>query len=462
MKSATPRFSSLVGQRAPDFELLCVSATHPTPRTVKLADYVDHWLVLMFYPQDFSLVCPTELLALSDRYEEFSDRGAEVLAVSTDSIESHAQWIARPRGEGGLESLRFPLAADPSGSTSLAYGVYVEERHLALRGLFIVDPNSVVQIQVVHNMSVGRSTDDVLRLIQALQIGGLCGESWSPGHDPIDPAEELGPGRVIGHFRIEERIGSGGFATVYRASDNRLKRDVALKVLKRIDGLQPNLRGEAQMAAALNHPNVCIVHSADEVDGVSMIVMEYLRGTSLQERIEQGPIGTEGTIVLARGIAAGMAAAHLGGVVHGDLKPANIMIMPDDTAKILDFGLAERCRRLDEADSTASFGAQPAAGRGGTWSYMSPEQADGAPASIAGDVFSFGIVLYEMLTGRKAFSDSSGLKVLSQIRSSEPDDLALQVPEPFPNLLRKMLVRSPAERDITMARIEEFFTRRWM
>ena len=163
MKSGS--IDSLVGRRAPDFRIPCTrSAEHPAC-VARLGDYADRWLLLMFYPQDFSLICPTELTTLSRRYDELAAHRADVLAVSIDSVESHERWIDTDQGRGGLGSVRFPLGSDADGAVSRAYGMFAESQGLALRGLFIVDPNSVVQYSVVHNMSTGRSVDEIFRVL---------------------------------------------------------------------------------------------------------------------------------------------------------------------------------------------------------------------------------------------------------------------------------------------------------
>src|SRR5262249_42113793 len=152
-----------------------------------LDDFRDGWLILVFYPRDFSLVCPGELTALSGRIEEFRRRGCQLLGVSTDSLESHERWLATPPAPGGVGDLPFPLASDHDGAASRAYGVYLEQQHIALRGLFIIDPNGVLQFQVVHNLSVGRRSEEVLRVLAALGTGGMCPEDWCPDGDTFDP-----------------------------------------------------------------------------------------------------------------------------------------------------------------------------------------------------------------------------------------------------------------------------------
>lgn len=207
--------TTLVGRPAPEFQMPCTATpTHPE-RETRLGDYRGSWLVLFFYPRDFSLVCPTELTAIGERIAEFETRGCRVLAVSTDPIATHEQWIATPRDRGGLGGVSPPLASDESGGVSSAYGVYLEHQHVALRGLFIIDTNGVVQYESVHNLNVGRSSAEVVRILEALQTGGMCPEDWCVDCPTLDPTEHLGPGSVVSHYRIEEEVGRGSSASVW-------------------------------------------------------------------------------------------------------------------------------------------------------------------------------------------------------------------------------------------------------
>ncbi|MCH8913668.1 MAG: serine/threonine protein kinase, partial [Planctomycetes bacterium] len=257
------------------------------------------------------------------------------------------------------------------------------------------------------------------------------------------------------HYRIDEKIGDGGFAVVFRAYDRTLERPVALKILKPTDKQIPSIQQEARAAAALNHPNVCTIHSIDDSEGISMIVMEYLKGQSLKQMIAGGALGPKKVAPIAVQVARGMAAAHEAGVIHGDLKPANIIVTHEGTAKVLDFGLANRRRLRDLGDSTKSLDLAGSGSLAGTPGYMSPEQVDGAEASAAGDVFSFGLVIYELLTGRPAFSGSDVLRVLSEVRSIDPGEMLKQVSEPFRSVLARMLIRDSRRRTITMRDVEQ-------
>jgi alkyl hydroperoxide reductase subunit AhpC len=180
---ANPTFYSRakVGHPAPAFAMKTAHNLQRLEARVALEDYRDRWLVLFFYPLDFTFVCPTEILALSDRYDEFTELGADVLGVSTDSVYAHRAWMQTPREQNGIASLQFALASDITKSVSADYGVLIEDEGVALRGLFIIDPAGVLQYSVVHNLNIGRSVDETLRVLEGLQTGGLCAADWQPG-----------------------------------------------------------------------------------------------------------------------------------------------------------------------------------------------------------------------------------------------------------------------------------------
>lgn len=168
----------LVGRKAPEFSMNTVAGDGSDFGRVSLDDYKGKWLVMFFYPLDFTFVCPTEITAYSKRCEEFEALGAEVLGVSVDSEHSHKAWI-----NGDLGKLNFPLAADMTKKVSLDYGVLVEEAGIALRGLFIINPDGDIKYSVVHDLNVGRSVDETLRVLKALQTGGLCPVDWEEGQE---------------------------------------------------------------------------------------------------------------------------------------------------------------------------------------------------------------------------------------------------------------------------------------
>jgi len=184
--TATATEKAMVGQPAPDFDMASTKNMDKLDQGVKLSDYKGRWLVLLFYPLDFTFVCPTELTAFSDRYEEFQGIGADIIGVSTDSVFSHRAWIKTPRDKGGVEGLVYPLASDATKNVSRDYGVLIEDRGIALRGLFIIDPEGILRYKVVHDLNIGRSAEETLRVIQALQTGGLCQAEWKPGQKTLN------------------------------------------------------------------------------------------------------------------------------------------------------------------------------------------------------------------------------------------------------------------------------------
>ena len=207
-------------------------------------------------------------------------------------------------------------------------------------------------------------------------------------------------GETISHYRILEKLGGGGMGVVYKAEDSRLKRTVALKFLKPEltddEDTRTRFVHEAQAASALQHHNICTIHEIDQTaDGRMFICMEYYPGATLKNRIERGALPMREAVEIAAQGAEGLAKAHEAGMVHRDIKPANIAITNDGVLKILDFGLA----KLTDRTRITKMGTTV-----GTVSYMSPEQARGDEVTAAADVWSLGVILYEMLTGRLPFS----------------------------------------------------------
>lgn len=174
-----------VGQPAPYFNLPSTKNMETLAENVTLSDYAGKWLILMFYPLDFTFVCPTELTAFSDRIDELNGVGAEVIGISTDSVHSHRAWIKTPRDQNGVADLQYPLASDVGGKLSAKYNILVEESNIALRGLFIINPEGILQYAVVHDLNIGRSVDETLRVLQGLQTGGLCAADWTPGQENL-------------------------------------------------------------------------------------------------------------------------------------------------------------------------------------------------------------------------------------------------------------------------------------
>ena len=176
----------MVGKQAPDFTLDAVLADKSFGK-VSLQENMknDKWTVLFFYPMDFTFVCPTEITVMSDRYDEFEDLDTEIIGLSTDTIHTHLAWVNTDRKDNSLEQLKYPLAADTNHKVSRDYGVLIEEEGIALRLLFIINPEGELQYQTVFHNNIGRDVDETLRVLQALQTGGLCRANWRPGQKTL-------------------------------------------------------------------------------------------------------------------------------------------------------------------------------------------------------------------------------------------------------------------------------------
>jgi Tol biopolymer transport system component len=281
----------------------------------------------------------------------------------------------------------------------------------------------------------------------------------------------LTAGMRLGPYEIQSALGVGGMGEVYRATDTNLARSVAIKVLPEAFAQDSDrlarFEREARTLASLNHPNIAIVHGLEKADGVRALVMELVDGPTLADIVARGPLNIDEALPIARQIADALASAHENGIVHRDLKPANVKVKPDGTVKVLDFGLAkpvEAGRTGSDAGLTHSpTMTSPAMMSGlgvilGTAPYMSPEQARGKPVDARADTWAFGCVLYEMLTGRRAFEGEDVSETLAAVIKGEPDWAALPAatPTPIRRLLRRCLTKEPTRRisDASMARLE--------
>ena len=240
----------------------------------------------------------------------------------------------------------------------------------------------------------------------------------------------LDPGTRLGHYEVVSSIGAGGMGEVYRARDTKLERDVAIKVLPEAFADAPDrlarFEREAKLLASLNHPHIAAIHGLEEVDAIRFLVLELVPGDTLFERLQKGPIPLEETLRLAKQIAEALEAAHGKGVIHRDLKPANVKETPDGQIKVLDFGLAKAFDEepADGVTSNSPTLSAPSTRVGmilGTAAYMSPEQARGIPVDKRSDIFSFGSLVFEMLTGRKTFPGEFVSDTLASVIKSDPD-----------------------------------------
>ena len=269
----------------------------------------------------------------------------------------------------------------------------------------------------------------------------------------------LEPGTSLGPYEVVTKIGEGGMGEVYRARDTKLDRDVALKVLPQAFTDDPDrlarFEREAKVLASLNHPNIGHIYGLEEAEGQKALVLELVEGPTLAERIKQGPIPVDEALPIAKQIAEALEAAHEQGVIHRDLKPANIKLKPDGTVKVLDFGLA-KAFQPDASDVSASMSptislTAAATQMGmviGTAAYMAPEQARGKQVDRRADIFAFGVVLYEMLTGQRPFQGEDVSLTLAAVMTFDPDlDLLPEALSPtLKTYLTRCLAKDPKER----------------
>jgi eukaryotic-like serine/threonine-protein kinase len=279
--------------------------------------------------------------------------------------------------------------------------------------------------------------------VASAQLGPIDAAFLPPTDSQPDP---LGlTGRTISHFELRETLGSGGMGVVYRADDTRLGRVVALKFLLPHYNLDASAKArflrEARAAAALDHPNLCTIHEVGTSDeGWLFLAMALYPGETLRARLSRdGPIGVRESLEIARQIAEGLQAAHAAGIVHRDLKPGNVMLLPDGTARILDFGLA---KARDQSRSEAGV-------RFGTVSYMAPEQVSGGDVDGRADLWALGVVLYEMLTGRKPFSGDEEVAIAHAILHDEPEAVTThrdRFSVALEALVQRLVQKDPARR----------------
>src|SRR5271169_2199961 len=262
-------------------------------------------------------------------------------------------------------------------------------------------------------------------------------------------------GKVIGHYRVLEKIGSGAMGEVFRARDERLGRDVALKLIRQSSSENPDhLRRfelEARAAAALNHPNIVAIYDVGLNEGSPYIVCELLQGTTLRKRLAEGALPVRLAIDYALQIVRGLIAAHDRRIVHRDLKPENLFVTSDGRVKILDFGVAklqsspeDSERSVEEMTTVTRSGAVI-----GTVAYMSPEQLRSKPVDHRSDIFSVGAILYEMLAGRRAFRGETEVDTMTAVLLENPPEIDLEeasVPVAFRQIVRHCLEKEPENR----------------
>jgi len=264
-------------------------------------------------------------------------------------------------------------------------------------------------------------------------------------------------GKTLSHYKVIEKIGQVGMGVVYRAEDTNLSREVAIKVLPEQFTQDPQrlarFEREAKLLASLNHPNIAAIYGLEEADGVRFLALELVEGETLAERVAKGPVPVEEALEVCRQIAEGVEAAHEKGVIHRDLKPANVKVTPEGKVKILDFGLAKAFEgEIPAADISQSPTLTEEMTKAGvilgTAAYMGPEQARGKPVDKRADIFAFGAVLYELLTGKRAFEGETVTDTLAKVLEGVPDWKALPDSTPWriQDLLGRCLTKDPDDR----------------
>src|SRR6266487_3536315 len=267
----------------------------------------------------------------------------------------------------------------------------------------------------------------------------------------------LSAGTKLGPYEIQAPLGAGGMGEVYRARDTRLERTVAVKVLPDHLSCDPESRQrferEARTISSLNHPHICTLYDIDTQDGIDFLVMEYLEGQTLADRLQKGALPSEEVLEIGIEIADALDKAHRQGIVHRDLKPGNIMLTKAG-AKLMDFGLAKPAEAAFIA--SASVGTPTLSNRltvegtiVGTFQYMSPEQLEGKEADVRSDIFAFGAVLYEMATGQKAFSGKSQASLIAAILDAEPPAISTiqpMTPPALDRVVKTCLAKDPDDR----------------
>src|SRR5580765_3741549 len=271
----------------------------------------------------------------------------------------------------------------------------------------------------------------------------------SPRASPLQCASMLSQGTRLGPFEVLSPLGKGGMGEVFKARDSRLGRDVAIKSLPESFAHDAErvarFEREARLLASLSHPNIASIHGLEVANGQRYLVLEYVEGPTLAERLSRGPLPLHDALDVCRQIAAGVEAAHENGVIHRDLKPSNVKLTPGGEAKVLDFGLAKG--GASEPQGVSDLSASPTMTYAstslgvvlGTAAYMSPEQARGKPVDRRTDIWSFGCVLYECLTGRQLFQGETVSDLIAQILERQPDWTAL--PASTPPRVRELLAR---------------------
>ena len=326
-----------------------------------------------------------------------------------------------------------------------------------------MDPQRWVKIESLYHAALARDPAERQDYLAAAcaqepdlrrEVESLLGAANADLRSPLTGDRNWLPGFRLGVYEILVPLGAGGMGEVYRARDTKLRREVAIKVLprefERDSARLARFEREAHVLASLNNRRIAAIYDLEEFQGVRFLVLELVEGPTLADRIARGPIPQDEALAISAQVVEAMEYAHERNIVHRDLKPANIKVTPEGDVKVLDFGLAKALSdpapATDSADSpTLEIGRTEIGMILGTPAYMSPEQASGKPADRRADIWSFGAVLYEMLTGKRAFEGESISHTLASVLKIEPDFNALpaSTPAAIRNLIRRCLTKDP-------------------
>jgi predicted ATPase len=303
----------------------------------------------------------------------------------------------------------------------------------------------------------------VQRLLSQEHTGILDRPAWEAETELLTPSPAIGPGSSLGPYCIEASVGTGGMGEVFRASDTRLARKVAIKAIRAgrsSAGLELRFLGEARAASALNHPNIITIYDVGTLEGQPYIVMEWIEGQTLRQKLAQGPLSIPEVLGIASQILDALAAAHESGIIHRDLKPENIMVNASGRIKVLDFGIAKRMA-IPENPTLEFIPGNTFGFVVGTPGYMSPEQARGEQLDFRSDHFSFGAVVYELAAGRRAFAGKSNAEVQAAILLHQPEPLTSlnpQAPAPLQWVVERCLRKAPRDRFETTEELQREFS----
>jgi serine/threonine protein kinase len=315
--------------------------------------------------------------------------------------------------------------------------------------------SAVNQSPETRDALLGKANPEIREIVQQLLLeeepGILDRPAWELEASPLIPRPAISPGSSVGPYRIDTRVGAGGVGEVFRASDTRLARKVAIKAIRAgyySAGLEPRFLEEARAASSLNHPNIVTIYDVGTVDDQPYIVMEWIEGQTLRQILPQAPLSIEKVLGIGSQILDALAAAHEAGIIHRDLKPENIMVNSSGRPKILDFGIAKHVAARDDHAMSCSL-ANAFGFVVGTPGYMSPEQARGEQLDFRSDHFSFGAVLYEMATRRRAFPGNSISEMQAAILLGWPEPLTSlnsQAPAPLEWIVERCLAKAARDR----------------